>query len=245
MDNYLSKPFSKQQLQAVLARWIPIKHTEPNDCNAHNSENTVVNSNPVKLENLRPLTTPSTNDRLPTIKILLIDDDPNFRLIASETLRAAAFFVEVATNGIQALEKIKQQSPDIVILDSVMEGINGFQTCRLLRTDPGMADVPIIMSTERGDSDSINKAFDAGATDLSFSLKESGVSFKINKRSIESMILRLPAVGTLPVPSSSLIADPPDLEGEATVLTWKVSALRLSTSCFLAAMVLELAGLRW
>jgi len=71
--------------------------------------------------------------------------------------------------------------------------------------------------------------FDAGATGLSFSLKESGVSFKINKRSIESMILRLPAVGTLPVPSSSLIADPPDLEGEATVLTWKVSALRLST----------------
>ena len=110
--------------------------------------------------------TPSINDRFQSIRILLIDDDPNFRLIASETLRAARFFVDEAANGTQALEKIKQQLPDIVILESVMEGINGFQTCRLLRTNPAMADVPIIMSTAFGDSDSINKAFDAGATDF-------------------------------------------------------------------------------
>ncbi|MDD1627711.1 MAG: diguanylate cyclase, partial [Methylococcaceae bacterium] len=165
MDSYLGKPFSKQQLQDMLERWIPIKHTEPKVCNTYNSENTVVNSNPAELENLRSLT-PSINDRFPTIRILLIDDDSNFRLIASETLRAAAFFVDEATNGTQALEKIKQQLPDIVILDSEMEGINGFQTCRLLRTDPAMVDVPIIMSTVPGDSDSINKAFDAGATDF-------------------------------------------------------------------------------
>jgi diguanylate cyclase (GGDEF)-like protein len=133
--------------------------------NTHNSENTVVNLNPVELENLRPLT-PSTNDRFPTLKILLIDDDPNFRLIASETLRAAAFFVDDVTNGTQALEKIKQQLPDIVILAAEMKGINGFQTCRLLRTNPAMADVPIIISTALGDNDSINKAFDAGATDF-------------------------------------------------------------------------------
>ena len=165
MGSYLSKPFSKQQLQDQLERWIPIHHNESNDSITHYSENTIANSNPIKPENLCLLTT-STNDEFPTIKILLIDDDPNFRLIASETLRAAAFFVDEATNGTQALEKIKQQLPDIVILNSAMEGINGFQTCRLLRTDPVMADVPIIMSTVLGDSDSINKAFDAGATDF-------------------------------------------------------------------------------
>ena len=49
MNSYRSKPFSKQQLQDVLKRWIPFKHTEPND---YNLENTVVNSNPVELENL-------------------------------------------------------------------------------------------------------------------------------------------------------------------------------------------------
>jgi len=106
------------------------------------------------------------NDRFPTIRILLVDGDPNFRLIASETLRAASFLVDVANNGTQALEKIKQQLPDIVILDSVMGGISSFQTCRLLKTEPVMANVPIIMSTALGDSDSINKAFAAGATDF-------------------------------------------------------------------------------
>jgi diguanylate cyclase (GGDEF)-like protein len=146
----------------VLERWIPTKHTVNL---MTNSKNTVVNSNPVGPENPRSLT-PATNDRFPAIKILLTGDDPDFRLIAGETLRAAAFFVDEAVNGTQALEKIKQQLPDIVILDSVMEGINGFQTCRLLRTDPIMADVPIIILTALGDSDSINEAFAAGATDF-------------------------------------------------------------------------------
>lgn len=117
------------------------------------------------MNNLQPLT-PSTDDRLPTIRILLIDDDPSFRLITSEALRASAFYVDEAVGGAEALEKIKHQLPDIVLLDSMMKGINGFQTCRLLKTDPAMVDVPIIMSTERGDSDSIIKAFDAGATDF-------------------------------------------------------------------------------
>jgi diguanylate cyclase (GGDEF)-like protein len=146
----------------VLERWILTKHAVNL---MTNSKNTVVNSNPVEPENQR-LSTPATNDGFPISKILLIDDDPDFRLITSETLRAAEFFVDEATNGTQALEKIKQQLPDIVILDSVMEGINGFQICRLLRADPAMADVPIIMSTAWGDSDSIYKAFNAGATDF-------------------------------------------------------------------------------
>ena len=128
--------------------------------NTHHSDSTTVNSSPAVAEPLRSLT-PST-----PISILLVDDDPDFRLIAAETLRAAVFFVEVATNGTQAIKKIKQHLPDIVMLDALMQGISGFQTCRLLRTDPTMADVPIIMTTAAGDSDSINKAFAAGATDF-------------------------------------------------------------------------------
>jgi len=165
MDSYLNQPFSKQQLQTVLKKWMPIKHTEPDNCNSRNSENNIVNSKPAEPGNLRTLT-PSTNGRFPTIRVLLIDNNPNFRLITSEALRAAAFYVDEAANGAEALEKIKYQLPDIVLLDSMMKGINGFQTCRLLKTNPAMADVPIIMSTERGDSDSINKAFAAGATDF-------------------------------------------------------------------------------
>ncbi len=165
MDSYLSVPFSKQQLRKLLERWIPTKQIEPCDSNPQISEHTVAISNPVELENLRSLT-PLTNDNFQTIRILLVDDDADFRLIASESLRAAAFWVDEAANSTQALEKIQQQLPHMVILDSEMEGINGFQTCRLLRGDPAMADVPIIMSTSLEDNDSINKAFDAGATDF-------------------------------------------------------------------------------
>ncbi|MDD5579469.1 MAG: EAL domain-containing protein [Methylobacter sp.] len=99
-------------------------------------------------------------------RILLIDDDPNFRLIASETLRASSFFVDEASCSSQALEKINHQLPDMILLDAVMDDIDGFETCRLLRTIPALSDTPIIMSTGLGDIDSITRAFDAGATDF-------------------------------------------------------------------------------
>ncbi|MGZ8908459.1 MAG: EAL domain-containing protein [Methylococcaceae bacterium] len=103
---------------------------------------------------------------LPAIRILLVDDDPTFRLITSEALRAAKFLVSEASSGLQALEQIKHQLPDIVLLDAVMEGLDGFETCRLLKANPVMADIPIIMLTALGDNESINLAFSAGATDF-------------------------------------------------------------------------------
>ncbi len=100
-------------------------------------------------------------------RILLVDDDLSFRLVSREALRAAGFIVDEAVSGRQALEKIKQQIPDLVLLDAVMEeDLDGFKTCELLRAEASMMDTPIVMSTGLGDIDSINRAFDAGATDF-------------------------------------------------------------------------------
>lgn len=99
-------------------------------------------------------------------RILLVDDDSNFRLITSAALNASGFLVDQAVSGNEALEKITKQEPDLILLDAVMDGIDGFETCRLLRNADNMADVPIIMSTGLGDIDSINRAFDAGANDF-------------------------------------------------------------------------------
>ncbi len=99
-------------------------------------------------------------------RILLVDDDSDFRLITSEALRASGFLVDEAESSHQALEKIAQQIPDLVLLDAVMEGLDGFETCRLLRSLMKMADVPIIMSTGLRDIDSINRAFEVGADDF-------------------------------------------------------------------------------
>jgi SNF2 family DNA or RNA helicase len=70
--------------------------------------------------------------------------------------------------------------------------------------------------------------YNAGTTELWSALRETGLSFKVSKRCAESLILQLPTVNNQPIPSSPLIADPPDPKGEAILLPWKVSALRLS-----------------
>ena len=98
--------------------------------------------------------------------ILLVDDDTSFRLIASTMLTASSFIVDEANNGIEAIEKINQHTPDIVLLDAIMDQMDGFETCRLLRESPNMTDVPIIMSTGLDDIESINSAFESGATDF-------------------------------------------------------------------------------
>lgn len=119
-----------------------------------------------------PLTT-GTNELITQVqpsgqnkRILLVDDDLSFRLITSSALEASAFIVDEAENGYKALEIIKQQRPDLVLLDALMDGMDGFETCRLMHENPDMADVPIIMSTGLGDIDAINRAFDSGASDF-------------------------------------------------------------------------------
>jgi diguanylate cyclase (GGDEF)-like protein len=105
-------------------------------------------------------------EEVPSARILLVDDDEIFRIITSQALKASGFLVDEATSGEQALEKISQSTPDLVLLDAVMEGLDGFATCRLMKSAVNMADVPIIMATGLGDMDSINLAFQAGANDF-------------------------------------------------------------------------------
>jgi CheY-like chemotaxis protein/HPt (histidine-containing phosphotransfer) domain-containing protein len=99
-------------------------------------------------------------------RILLVDDDLSFRLITSAALTASSFIVDQAESGQKALEKIKQHKPDIIMLDAIMDDLDGFETCKILRKDSALADIPIIMSTGLGDIDSIHRAFDSGATDF-------------------------------------------------------------------------------
>ncbi len=113
---------------------------------------------------LKPAT--QINPAVQSKRILLVDDDTNFRIITSSILTASAFIVDEAENGLQALDKIKQHKPDLVLMDAIMDELDGFETCKILRADLDMAEVPIIMSTGLGDIDSINRAFDCGATDF-------------------------------------------------------------------------------
>ena len=98
--------------------------------------------------------------------VLIADDDPTMRLLASSTLGNANFRVVLASDGQQALELFEQERPDLVLLDVDMPGLSGFQVCRRIRELADASDVPIVMMTGRDDVAAINAAYDSGATDF-------------------------------------------------------------------------------
>ncbi len=79
---------------------------------------------------------------------------------------ADEYALYLAKNGEQALQKAREIGPDLVLLDLMMPGMNGFEVCRQLRDDPALAEVPIIMITARSDRASFIKGLEMGADDL-------------------------------------------------------------------------------
>jgi diguanylate cyclase (GGDEF)-like protein/PAS domain S-box-containing protein len=88
------------------------------------------------------------------------------RFLAREVLEQTGFRVEEAEDGAPALNVFTANPPDIVLLDVMMPTMDGFATCAALRTQPGGAHIPVLMMTGLDDMDSINRAYEAGATDF-------------------------------------------------------------------------------
>ena len=80
-------------------------------------------------------------------KILVVEDDPDQLEVIRLSLRAAGFAIGTAANGTDALVKTRSISPDLIILDLMLPGLNGFDVCTTLRKDPATASTPIIMLT--------------------------------------------------------------------------------------------------
>jgi len=98
--------------------------------------------------------------------ILLIDDSRTMRALLRKALEDANYTIFEAETGEKGLEIFTEIKPDAILLDVEMPGIDGFETCARLRKLPGGEHVPIIMSTSLDDLVSINKAYDAKATDF-------------------------------------------------------------------------------
>jgi len=99
-------------------------------------------------------------------RVLIIDDDPVFSLLASEALQQADFATQIAGDTQQAMQAFDVFKPDLALLDVNLPGGNGFELCATLRTLASGRDVPIIMVTGHNDTESIARAYDAGATDF-------------------------------------------------------------------------------
>jgi twitching motility two-component system response regulator PilH len=83
-------------------------------------------------------------------KILIVDDSPTERYFLSDILIKNGFSVSTAENGEEALIKIKADKPQLILMDIVMPGQNGFQITRAITRDPDTQDVPVIICTSKG-----------------------------------------------------------------------------------------------
>jgi len=102
----------------------------------------------------------------PPIRVLVADDDAILREIAGAMLRDAGFIVQCVASGDAAVAVCALRLPDIALLDVEMPDGNGYQACTNIRSLPGGADLPIVMVTGCDDTASIDRAYEAGATDF-------------------------------------------------------------------------------
>jgi len=115
---------------------------------------------------MNPSVAPSDDEPLGQPRVLLVDDDEVNLLLTSIALRERGFAITEATSGERAIQVLADWLPDVVVLDAMMPGMDGFQTCRELRALPGFESLPVLMLTGLDDDASINRAYEAGATDF-------------------------------------------------------------------------------
>ena len=101
-------------------------------------------------------------------KVLVVEDDPDQLDVIRSTLKAACFAVGTAANGIDALLKTRSVAPDLIVLDLMLPGLNGFDICESLRQDPATASVPIIMLTGMHGQFGRFAGMEAGASEFLF-----------------------------------------------------------------------------
>ncbi len=87
-------------------------------------------------------------------KVLIVDDIRSELQMMTDALRPAGYDCIRATNGVEAIERARTDQPDLILLDIVMPGQDGFATCRQLKKDSATKDIPIVLvSSKSGDSD--------------------------------------------------------------------------------------------
>jgi CheY-like chemotaxis protein len=107
---------------------------------------------------------PEAPNRRPLI--LVADDDMMIRLLMRESLEQSGFEVMEAEDGAKAIQRFTETLPEIVLMDVEMPKMDGFSACAALRGLPHGQDTPVILVTGHDDPETVNRAFDVGATDF-------------------------------------------------------------------------------
>lgn len=97
--------------------------------------------------------------------ILIVDDNSANLAVLSNCLKSAGFKVRVAVDGESAIEQVEYNQPDLILLDVMMPGISGFETCTKLKANPAVQGIPVIFITALSDSSDKVKGFSVGGVD--------------------------------------------------------------------------------
>ena len=95
--------------------------------------------------------------------ILIVDDEPMIVKMVSSRLRANDYEVKSAIDGEDALKKVKEEKPALIILDLMLPKMNGYEVCRRLKADPEYRSIPIILFTARAQDRDEKMGYEAGA----------------------------------------------------------------------------------
>jgi CheY-like chemotaxis protein len=98
-------------------------------------------------------------------KILIVDDTETMRLYEHMLLSGQGYELDMAENGVEALEKIKKSKPDLMLLDIMMPHMDGIECCRVIKADDDLKDIKVVMVTTKSEYGKVKEAFAAGCDD--------------------------------------------------------------------------------
>ncbi|MDH5694058.1 MAG: EAL domain-containing protein, partial [Gammaproteobacteria bacterium] len=125
--------------------------------------------------------------------ILIVDDDKVTRTVTTKLLQQANYHVVTACNGLEGVELFHQHNPELVLMDVMMPEMNGFQACAEIRKNSDVSATPILMLTGLDDLESIEEAFNSGATDfitkpINWSLLTRRIKYALRTRELYSVL---------------------------------------------------------
>ena len=112
--------------------------------------------------------------------VLIVDDSPTETTIFRNALVKAGFRVETAVNGEEGVEAAQRLHPDLILMDVIMPGLNGFQATRMLKRDPATAQIPVIVVTTKSQQ-----------TDRAWGLRQGAVDYLVKPVDPKELVARV------------------------------------------------------
>ncbi len=154
----------------------------------------------------RPAGTEDQDEIIRQSTVLVVDDNAQNLELLVAYLDGIRCGVQTAADGLEALEKVRQSPPDLILLDVMMPRMSGFEVCRKLKSDPATRDIPIIMVTALNELGDIERGVESGTDDF--------ITKPVNRMELTTRVRSLLRVRHLKGELDRTLAYLNDVEGE-------------------------------